>query len=154
MQRPRTQVVVYGLLAIALILGFVILSKPSANQCTETYRKDNELKISGQSIPVQIAKSPLEQSLGLGGRSCIGDRQGMLFVFDKPGYYPFWMKSMKFPIDIIWIGVDNNVVDFQQNVQPSSYPHTFVNQSPAKKVLEMAADSAQTLNISTGTHIN
>ncbi len=27
----------------------------------------------------------------------------MLFLFDKPDYYPFWMKGMKFPLDILFI---------------------------------------------------
>lgn len=153
-QRSRIQVIVFGLLSIALVFGFIILSKPKASRCTETYRQDNELKISGQIIPVQTATSATEQSLGLGGRKCIGERQGMLFVFDKSGYYPFWMKDMKFAIDIIWIDSRNNVVDIQQNVQPSSYPRTYVNQSPAKKVLEMPAGSVRTMNIISGTHIN
>ncbi len=27
----------------------------------------------------------------------------MLFQFAAPGAYPFWMKDMHFPLDIIWL---------------------------------------------------
>jgi len=30
------------------------------------------------------------------------------FVFEKSDIYPFWMKDMKFAIDIIWIMEDGN----------------------------------------------
>jgi uncharacterized membrane protein (UPF0127 family) len=31
------------------------------------------------------------------------EQYGMLFLFDTPGSYGFWMKDMQFPIDILWI---------------------------------------------------
>ena len=35
---------------------------------------------------------------------------GMLFVFDQPGRYPFWMKNMKISLDIFWMNDDLEVV--------------------------------------------
>jgi uncharacterized membrane protein (UPF0127 family) len=61
------------------------------------------VQIGGQNIYVDVAYSSLDQQRGLGGKQEIGANQGMLFVFDRPGKYIFWMKDMNFPIDIIWI---------------------------------------------------
>jgi uncharacterized membrane protein (UPF0127 family) len=136
-----------------LLLGFFILPHKSSN-CQEQYRNDSRLKIGNSTIDVQIATSAAEQTKGLGGRSCLGADQGMLFVFDKPGAYPFWMRDMKFPIDIVWIDKNNAVVDLQKDIQPSTYPQSYTNQTPAKKVLELPAGQADSLNIRTGTKIN
>ena len=43
---------------------------------------------------------------------------GMLFIFDREGIYPFWMKNTLIPLDIVWIGSDNKIVFISQNVQP------------------------------------
>jgi len=77
----------------------------------------------------------------------------MLFIFDQPGYYPFWMKDMRFPIDIAWLNVNKQVVEVQANLAPSSYPQTFTNPSPALYVLEIKAGQAAKLNLVTGTSV-
>ena len=41
----------------------------------------------------------------------------MLFFFPESAKAAFWMKNVKFPIDIIWIE-NNKVVGIEKNVQP------------------------------------
>jgi uncharacterized membrane protein (UPF0127 family) len=77
----------------------------------------------------------------------------MLFRFTKPGQYPFWMKGMKFPIDIIWIGADHKVAAIEVDEKPSTYPDKFVNQKPAQYVLEVKANTTKRLNIDIGTPV-
>jgi len=67
------------------------------------------VKIAGQNIKVDLALTPETQEKGLSGRSGLKDDEGMLFVFEKPDKYSFWMKDMNFPIDIIWMGEDMRV---------------------------------------------
>ena len=47
---------------------------------------------------------------GLGGYESLPDDRGMLFVFQQPGEYGFWMKDMLISIDIIWISAEGVVV--------------------------------------------
>lgn len=41
----------------------------------------------------------------------------MLFVFNRPGWYPFWMWGMRLPMDLIWLR-KNRVVGYEENLQP------------------------------------
>ncbi len=54
-------------------------------------------------IVAEVVKSPSEQRRGLGYRDQLKTNQGMLFVYDNPGVRSFWMKGMRFAIDIIWL---------------------------------------------------
>ena len=42
----------------------------------------------------------------------------MLFVFDEPGRYPFWMQNCLIPIDIIWLDAAGKVVQVAAAVPP------------------------------------
>ncbi|OGL95229.1 hypothetical protein A2348_02830 [Candidatus Uhrbacteria bacterium RIFOXYB12_FULL_58_10] len=57
----------------------------------------------GTSIDVEVADSAEERRVGLSGHAWLDADRGMLFLFDEPGRYGFWMKDMDFPIDIIWL---------------------------------------------------
>ena len=94
---------------------------------TAIIRIDNikYIKIAGQEIKVELAVSDAEKGKGLSGRTGLAPNTGMLFVFEKPGPYAFWMKDMNFPIDIIWLSEDLKVVYIKQNTRPESYPDAF-----------------------------
>ena len=59
--------------------------------------------IRGQTVTLEIARTRAEQSMGLGNRDSLDWGRGMLFVYDDPGFFTFWMKRMRFDIDIVWI---------------------------------------------------
>src|SRR3989344_1246587 len=72
-------------------------------------RQGTRVLVNGEVFNVTIAKSDQEKQIGLSKTQKISENQGMLFVFDTPSYYSFWMKDMKFPIDIIYIDGDEVV---------------------------------------------
>lgn len=119
------------------------------------YRDDRTVQVNGASFNTEVPTNQTEFDKGLGGRPCILSNQAMLFPFKQPGQYAFWMKDMKFPIDIIWISADHKVVAMEVNEQPSTYPDKFVNekQRPAQYVLETKANRSKELNINLGTVI-
>src|SRR5262245_59669655 len=61
------------------------------------------LLINGQVCEVEIAQNDAQRAQGLSGSNPLADNTGMLFLFAKPGNYIFWMKDMRFPLDMIWI---------------------------------------------------
>ena len=81
----------------------------------------------------------------------------MLFVFDKPEKHSFWMKDMKFPINIIWLDSHGKVVHIEENLEPCplapicpSYPPS----ADSQYVLETVAGFTQRNIISVGTNID
>jgi uncharacterized protein len=69
---------------------------------------------------VSLATTSYQRSRGLMGVDRLGEREGMLFVFDRDGIYPFWMKDTKIPLDMIWIDSAGKVVFIERNAQPCS----------------------------------
>ena len=54
-------------------------------------------------IQAEVVSRLADLRQGLSGRASLPTDHGMLFVFSKSDIYEFWMKDMKFPLDIIWI---------------------------------------------------
>jgi uncharacterized membrane protein (UPF0127 family) len=151
MQRMLAVVVV--IVAAAAAAGCGSSSGNSASSCG-TYRRDVVLRIGSHRIAAESAVTPDERDRGLGGRHCIGANQGMLWTFKLPVHISFWMKGMKFPIDIVWIGPDHRVVWVARNVSPATYPRTFKNRRKgALYVVELQAGRAKSLGITLGTTV-
>lgn len=76
------------------------------------------LMIGNKKIYVEIADTKEKMAQGLSGREKLQNDQGMLFDFrnDYPdGTSPgFWMKAMKFDLDLIWIH-NGKIIDITEN---------------------------------------
>jgi uncharacterized membrane protein (UPF0127 family) len=119
-------------LLLAAALSAYITAQPRQNQASSqtTITKATEVIpdtltskgpyviIAGVRLSVEVADTPAERGRGLSGREMLPENSGMLFVFDTPGRYGFWMYGMKFPLDIIWIDESLRVVYFVENAQP------------------------------------
>lgn len=93
--------------------------------------------IGNTSVAVKVADTPSEQEKGLSVLDTLSEGKGMLFVWGQPGYYSFWMKDMKFAIDMIWITADFKVLEVKEHVSPDSYPTVFTPADQAQYVLEV-----------------
>lgn len=91
---------------------------------------------------VLVAESDAEIQRGLGGRDELRDYDGMIFMFRRDGEYAFWMKDMRFGLDIVWIRADGTIVGIEHNVRPESYPTTVTPPEPVRMVLEVASGAA------------
>ncbi len=99
--------------------------------------------VGGRKVLAEVTKTQEEKTKGLSGRESLAESSGMLFIFDKAGIYPFWMKGMKFPLDFIWIA-GGKVVDVTEDAPvptPSEKPiyTVYQPQKPAQYVLEVNA---------------
>lgn len=113
-----------------------------------------EATLRGRSFTVEVADSSAKRELGLGKRDSLPAGQGMYFPFDAAGRWTFWMKDMRFPIDIIWIR-DGKVVDIVRSAPvPKSIPlETFSPIEPADAVLELNAGAAAEIGLEAGDEI-
>ena len=108
-------------------------------------------------LVADLALTPDQQSRGLSGREKMSENQGMLFVMQSPGRYGFWMKEMKFPLDIFWLDTKGTVVYLKQNLQPCltilNCP-TYTPDTDSMYVLETVAGFSQRHAIAKGTQFN
>ena len=95
-------------------------------------------------INVEVVSRKEDTARGLSGRDSLALGQGMLFVFSGDGIYNFWMKGMKFPLDIIWIGYDGQVKDVMANLPACAADPcpVYVPSEKARYVLEIPAGFA------------
>ncbi len=145
----------FGLLLIAfvilLVARFNFVHRPTTEIVVGQPPLNTKVLTVGQtSITVEMADTETTRAQGLSGRRGLADHTGMLFVFDKPGFYGFWMKDMKFSLDMIWIDENWKVVDITKNASPKSFPGTYMSSEPVKYVLEVPAGFTEQNNIKIG----
>ena len=111
-------------------------------------------------IYCEIADTPAKRSQGLMYRTRMAPDRGMLFTFPEflePGYWTFWMKNTKMPLDILWLDRDGTIVHLERyvpictrtdNLCPRYRPKT-----AAAQVLELRAGQAATLKLFVGTKL-
>ena len=101
-------------------------------------------------IFVTLRTTQSEQAEGLSGKESLADDEGMLFVFDTIGSHKFWMKDMKFAIDIISLDADLRVAGIMRNVTPESYPAVFPTPENMRYVLEVVSGYAEKEGVTVG----
>lgn len=117
-------------------------------------KKSTTVLVNNQTFKVVVAKTDKEKQDGLSNRNEIAQDQGMLFVFDNPGLYSFWMKDMRFSIDIIYIKGDKVTTVIENAKAPSSSNTNLTVYQPSDKsdkVLEVNAGTANKYGIKKGT---
>jgi len=104
---------------------------------------DAWVEIRDARVAVELATDPIDQARGLGGRDGLDWDTGMYFVYDQAGFYGFWMKDMRFDIDIVWIR-EGRIVDLHPNVphHPDGPGPTLRPAELADAVLEVSAGYA------------
>ena len=105
---------------------------------------------------VDVAVTTPEKELGLGNRNSLEPNHGMLFAYDHKEQYSYWMKNMRFPIDILWIVPDNTIADITKNipVATSTALTVYSPKVPVNKVLELNAGVSDRLGIHVGDTVH
>ena len=111
---------------------------------------DTVLRIADKEIRVELADTEEKRTRGLSGRKSLSQDSGMFFVFEIPAKYSFWMKDMRFSLDIIWIGENKKIIAISENIAPDTYPASFFPSEPIKYVLEVNAGWAEKNEVRVG----
>lgn len=137
-------------IVVFIVIGFLLV-----NYFSKDFQIKNTkyIKIAGQSVQVDLAITNEEQMRGLSGRESLNNDRGMLFLFEKPDKYYFWMKGMNFPIDIIWIAEDMSVVYIKKDAQPENFLETYGPDQNAKYVLEVVSGFSDKNNLQIGDKV-
>lgn len=159
----KSKMWLYLLLTAAAFVAFVVLAifsvilMRTGKDVSLTH--EGTLTIGERTFDVEVAETMAERAQGLSGKSFIGEDEGMLFLFGTSGNYSFWMKGMRFSIDIVWIR-DSKVIGITEHVPPPSETEgTFSLPSYAApggvdSVLEVRAGEAARSGIEVGDTIS
>ncbi len=107
-------------------------------------RTTAEITVGDTPLVVDLALTSEEQTLGLGFRNGLEPGTGMLFVFPEPAEHAFWMKGMRFCLDIIWIangeivGAAENACPDPEGTADADRPN-YLSGVPVSHVLEVPA---------------
>jgi uncharacterized protein len=135
-----------------LVMG---LASPNSSSGSG-YRQVN-VTINGIELVADLAETNEQRTKGLSVKDALAEKEAMLFVFDTAQEHPFWMKDMKFPIDIIWMDSNKIVVHVEHNLQPCSFDgfcQTYKPNKDALYVIETMAGFAKDHNIVEGTRFD
>lgn len=141
-----------GIAIGAGIFSFVILNE------SKKLENKYEVRINDQIIIADMVKSEKDRERGLSGRDSLGVNEGMLFNFSQNEQVVFWMKGMKFPIDIVWIK-DGVVLGYIERVDPQvgvseEKLEKYISPEPVNQVLELSAGRAKQMHLFVGARVN
>lgn len=137
---------------LLIVLASIFVLKSISH--SDAYTKLNSIglkqaQLADATFNLFIADTDIERSNGLSGIKNMDQNEGVAFIFEKTGQKVFWMKDMLFPLDFVYIHKDR-VVEVKENVLPSSYPNTIVNQMPANIIIELNAGQVKQKNVKVG----
>lgn len=148
-RRPKQSSATIGVFAAACLLLFgaaalLVLASILRSHC----EYGQPVLLSRTVVCTEFAHTAQEWQKGLSDRQSLAARSGMLFVFPDIAQRTFWMKGMRFPLDMIWIA-DNRVVGWEARIIADGGVRLI--QTPlADAVLELNAGDVERLRLQIG----
>jgi len=129
----------FGALCLGLLL-LPLLGCPASLDAPAEKPPEGWITIGTKKIALEIADTAVKQNRGLGYRDSLAWNTGMYFPYSQPVIPSFWMKGMRFPIDIIWIR-GGRIIDVHHDVpfEPGGNGPTVRPREAADAVLEVPA---------------
>lgn len=97
-----------------------------------------DVTIGEKKYKVECVESEEDKKKGLQNVISIASDEGMLFIYDKPQTVRFHMKNMNFPIDMVFIDDNNEVISVYEAEQQGKF---FIEEDNVSYVLEVNINS-------------
>lgn len=100
----------------ARVLASCLLFLASLPLLADVTFKTTQIKVGGHPLKVEVAADEPQRLQGLMYRKSLGKEDGMLFIFDEPGYHAMWMKNTLIPLSVAYVdkdGVILNIMDME-----------------------------------------
>lgn len=95
------------------------------------------LTINKETIKAELADTEPARQKGLMFREKMGKNEGMVFVFDDPGYHGMWMMNTLIPLSVAFIDADGKILNIREMLPQTQEVHSAAG--PAIYALEMNA---------------
>ena len=105
--------------AAALAITAALAAVAAQAQPLATKLPTTDVMIGGERFTLEVARDPVTQFRGLGGRTLIDSHGGMLFIFPAPHATAFVMRDCPIPIDIAFLDAEGRVIAIHE-MQPEA----------------------------------
>ena len=138
-----------GIFVVLVLIAFFLLLRDS------DFINPPKAILGERSFTVAIADDPKERMNGLSGKEKLQKDRGMLFIFEKPDNYSFWMRDMKFPLDIIFVRGDKIVKIYHNVPAPLDQEGLPIYQTPipSDRMLEINAGLSKEYGFKEGQEV-
>jgi uncharacterized membrane protein (UPF0127 family) len=143
--------VINGVVLAAIIVTVAVLGYRQAAFAQGTVTIGDKID-----VRVSVASNDRTRERGLSGKKGLAADEGMLFLFDHRDTFGFWMKDMRFPIDILWIN-DGVIADLSVDVPmpvPGERLPLYFPRVPVNTVLEVPAGFAKRHGLKVGMPVD
>jgi len=134
-----------GMLAVFLLSVSALLS------CSSGLDERIEVVIRGQSFHIEVARTAEQKQQGLMNRKSLGDREGMIFVYETDQHLAFWMKNTTIPLTLAFLSKDGQIMQIEQ-LKPLSLK-SVVSERAVRYGLELPAGVLEELGVEVGDRI-
>lgn len=145
----------FGKPAIAvLFLALALQVGPGARADESPQHIDEviELRAGMHRIRAEVARTEAQRERGLMFRQSLPLNTGMLFIFERPRTYCFWMRNTPLPLSIAFVGDDGTVVNIA-DMEPQSEDSHCAN-APVRFALEMEQGWFAAKGIAAGSRLS
>jgi hypothetical protein len=81
------------------------------------------VKVGPHALRVEVVATEADRMKGLMHRKSLGRDDGMLFIFDEPGYHSMWMKNTFIPLSVAFIDRDGTILNILDMEPHTEDPH-------------------------------
>ena len=134
-----------------VVVAGVLLSVSSVLSCSSGLEERIEVLIGGQSFRVEVARTAEQKQQGLMNRKSLGDREGMIFVYETDQHLAFWMKNTTIPLTLAFLSKDGGIMQIEQ-LKPLSLK-SVVSERAVRYALELPAGVLEELGVQVGDRI-
>ena len=125
--------------------------KPPGTKSKEPTR--HEIKVGNTTLILELALTANKREKGLMHRDHLGNKEGMLFVFESPQPMRFWMKNTRIPLDIGYFSSDGRLKELHRG-QPFDLSGVPSQSQFLQFVIELNAGEYHNLGIRLGDQMD
>lgn len=141
-------ITIAGISLLFLVIAFFLYGILSGPRIFTDYER-RSVKIGKEKYRLYVSDTEPKRMRGLSEVASMPNNQGMLFIFEEPDTYGFWMKDMKFPLDMIFLR-ESKVVDLKENVLETSFPQIYYPITAVDAVIELRTGQIKKTGIRIG----
>ena len=132
------------------ILG-ILLSINTVLSCSSGLEERIEVIIGGESFLIEVARTEDQKRQGLMNRKSLGDREGMIFIYETDQHLAFWMKNTTIPLTLAYLSKDGQIMQIEE-LKPLSLK-SVASERAVRYGLELSAGVLDELGVGVGDRV-